>query len=373
MRVTGTARVDRRTKRLVRRLRPGDIAVVAHRDMDEVAARSLVDAGVRAVLNAEETLTGRYPATGAACLLAAGIPVLDGLGEAFFNGIRDGDLLRVEEDTVWRGERYLGRGTPLTRQQLEERMTRAWANLDLELARFLENTLERARKERDLVLGRWELPPLRTRLEGRQVLLVGRGPAYREDLAAIRPYIEEVRPLLIGIDGGADALLAEGYRPDLIIGDMDSVSDRALRCGAELVVHAYPDGRAPGEERLRAMGLPAARFAAPGTSEDAAMLLAYQAGADLLVAVGTHTNPVDFLDKGREGMASTLLVRLKVGTHLVDAKGVSRLYRSRLTGRHLAHLVVAALVPVVAVVAVSPWLRTWLALVWLRARVVLGW
>ncbi|ADU51269.1 Thiamin pyrophosphokinase catalytic domain-containing protein [Thermaerobacter marianensis DSM 12885] len=373
MRVTGTARVDRRTKRLVRRLRPGDIAVVAHRDMDEVAARSLVDAGVRAVLNAEETLSGRYPAAGAACLLEAGIPVVDGLGDELLDRVRDGDPLRVEDGTIWSGDRLVARGTPLTRQRVEDRLAQARANLDLELARFLENTLEWARRERDLILGRWELPPLRTRLQGRPVLLVARGPAYRDDLAAIRPYIEEVRPVLVGIDGGADALLAEGYRPDLIIGDMDSVSDRALRCGAELVVHAYPDGRAPGEERLRALGLPAACFAAPGTSEDAAMLLAYQAGADLLVAVGTHTNLVDFLDKGRAGMASTLLVRLKVGTHLVDAKGVSRLYRSRVTGRHLLHLVVAALVPVAAAVAVSPWLRTWLELVWLRVRVALGW
>ncbi|QBS37960.1 hypothetical protein E1B22_09450 [Thermaerobacter sp. FW80] len=373
MRVTGTARVDRRTKRLVRRLRPGDIAVVAHRDMDEVAARSLIDAGVRAVLNADETLSGRYPAAGAACLLEAGIPVVDGLGEALLAQVQDGDPLWVEDGAVGCGERVIACGTPLTRQRLEERLAAAQANLDRELARFLENTLEWARRERDLILGRWEPPPLRTRMAGRPVLLVARGPSYRDDLAAIRPYIDEVRPVLVGIDGGADALLAEGYRPDLIIGDMDSVSDRALACGAELVVHAYPDGRAPGEARLRALGLPAVRFAAPGTSEDAAMLLAYQAGADLLVAVGSHTNLVDFLDKGRPGMASTLLVRLKVGTRLVDAKGVSRLYRSRVTGRHLVHLLVAALVPVAAVVAASPWLRTWVELLWLHARVALGW
>ena len=373
MRIAGTARVDRRTKRLVRRLRPGEIAVVCHRDMDEVAARSLLEAGVRAVLNAEETLSGRYPARGAGLLLDAGVPVVDALGPEVLEKVADGDPVRVEGGAVWCRDHLVARGLPLTRERVEGKLALARANLDRELARFLENTLERARSERDLVLGHWEPPPLRTPLRGRQVLLVARGHAYREDLAAIRPYIEEVRPVLVGIDGGADALLAEGYRPDLIFGDMDSVSDRALRCGAELVLHAYPDGTAPGEERLRALGLQAARFPAPGTSEDAAMLLAYQAGADLLVAVGTHTNLVDFLDKGRAGMASTLLVRLKVGTHLVDAKGVSRLYRARVSARHLAHLLVAALVPVAAVVTVSPWLRALAELFWLRARLALGW
>ncbi|HEY8393297.1 MAG TPA: putative cytokinetic ring protein SteA [Thermaerobacter sp.] len=372
MRIEGIARVDRRTKRVARRLRPGEIAVVAHRDMDEVAARSLLDAGVRAVLNAEETLSGRYPARGAEILLAAGVPVLEGLGEQVLERVADGDRIVVDDASVWRGGEQVAHGVLLSRERLDQRLALARQNLDRELLRFLENTLERARSERDLVLGDWQPPPLRTSLRGRQVLLVARGHAYREDLEAIRPYIDEVRPVLIGIDGGADALLAEGYRPDIIFGDMDSVSDRALRCGAELVLHAYPDGTAPGEERLRELGLAAARYPAPGTSEDAAMLLAYQAGAELLVAVGTHTNVVDFLDKGRAGMASTLLVRLKVGTHLVDAKGVSKLYRVRPAPRHLLHLFVAAMVPVAAVVAVSPWLRALVELFWLRARLAIG-
>ncbi|PZN12592.1 MAG: hypothetical protein DIU69_03045 [Bacillota bacterium] len=373
MRIEGTARVDRRTKRLARRLRPGEIAVVAHRDMDEVAARSLLDAGVRAVLNAEETLSGRYPARGAAMFLAAGIPVVDGLGEQVLERIADGDRILLDGTTVWCGGQPVARGVLLTGERLEERLAQARRNLDRELMRFLENTLERAHWERNVVLGNWQPPPLRTPLQGRQVLLVARGHAYREDLEAIRPYIDEVRPVLIGIDGGADALLAEGYRPDIIFGDMDSVSDRALRCGAELVLHAYPDGNAPGEERLRELGLVATRYPAPGTSEDAAMLLAHQAGAELLVAVGTHTSVVDFLEKGRAGMASTLLVRLKVGTHLVDAKGVSRLYRVRPTPRQLVHLFIAAMVPVAAVTAVSPWLRALVELFWLRARVAIGW
>ncbi len=158
-----------------------------------------------------------------------------------------------------------------------------------------------------------------------------RGYHYKEDLQTLRHYIREYRPVLIGVDGGADALIEAGHQPDLIVGDMDSVSDDALRCGAEIVVHAYRDGRAPGLERVRALGVEPVVFPATGTSEDVAMLLADDKGASLIVAVGTHVTLVEFLDKGRSGMASTFLTRLRVGGKLVDAKGVSRLYRARIS------------------------------------------
>jgi uncharacterized membrane-anchored protein len=198
------------------------------------------------------------------------------------------------------------------------------------------------------------------------VLIVVRGIDYREDLRALRRigYIADLEPVLIGVDGGADALLDEGLKPDIIIGDFDSVSSDALRTGAELVVHAYPGGEAPGAERLDRLGFEYKVFEAPGTSEDVAMMLAWEGRAELLVAVGTHSSMNEFFDKGREGMASTFLTRMRVGTILVDAKGVSRLYRSHVRKRDLVLLVLSALFTLVVVAMVSEPIRLLLQSVW---------
>jgi uncharacterized membrane-anchored protein len=223
-------------------------------------------------------------------------------------------------------------------------------------------------RERDLLFGGAGLPDLGQDLSGRHVLVVVRGYNYREDLAALKPYIREVKPVLVGVDGGADALMEEGYRPDLIVGDMDSVSERSLLSGAEIVLHAYPNGHAPGQERLTALGIRHETMKVSGTSEDMAFLLAHGKGADLIVAVGTHGNLREFLDKGRMGMASTFLVRLRVGEILVDAKGVSRMYRGRIRGRDAALLVAAALLAIVVVIAISPPLRLLVKLLYESVR-----
>jgi uncharacterized membrane-anchored protein len=215
------------------------------------------------------------------------------------------------------------------------------------------------------------VPDVGVPLAGRHVLIVVRGIDYKEDLALLRQsgYLNEMRPVLIGVDGGADALMEIGERPDLIIGDFDSVSEATLRCGAELIVHGYTDGRAPGAKRLDDLLLPYTVFSAPGTSEDVAMLLAYEQGAELIVAVGTHNSMVEFLDKGRAGMASTFLVRMKVGSALVDAKGVSRLYQQTVRRRDLLMMVGAAVATLVVVVLLSTPVRLVLRTLWITLTV----
>lgn len=372
MRVRGVARVDSRTKDLVRRLRPNEIAVIAHQDLDEVAARALVNARVRAVVNGCSSLSGRYPHAGPLYLLEAGVPVLDAVGLEVLEAVREGETVELEEDCLLCGGQVVARGRRLDRRQVEEALRRAAESFTGELERFVENSVDYARRETPLILAPLPLPALRARMRGRHVLVVVRGPGYQEDLRAIRPYIREVRPVLIGVDGGADALLENGYRPQVIVGDMDSVSDRALACGAELVVHAYRDGRAPGLARVERLGLQAAVLPAPGTSEDVAVLLAHQLGAALIVAVGLHSSVQDFLDKGRAGMGSTLLVRMKVGHILVDAKGVSQLYRQQLRPSYVAGLVGAALLPLAAAAAVSPLVAQLARLIWIRVRLLAG-
>ena len=351
--VLGTARLDRRTKRLVGRLRPGDIAVIDHVDLDRVAADSLVAVGVAAVLNAKPSVSGRYPNLGPEVLVAAGIPLLDDLGESVFEQIREGDVVRIDGNTVFVGEEPIAHGTLQDAETVAKAMADAREGLSVQLEAFAANTMDYLKQERDLLLDGVGVPDIETQVQGRHCLIVVRGYDYKADLDVLRPYIREFKPVLIGVDGGADALVEAGYTPDMIIGDMDSVTDDVLRCGAEVIVHAYPDGRAPGLARVTGLGVPATTFPAAATSEDLAMLLADEKGASLLVAVGTHATLVEFLDKGRGGMASTFLTRLKVGGKLVDAKGMSRLYRQSISGSSLLLLVLAAVAAMASAVAVS--------------------
>ncbi|WP_213455312.1 putative cytokinetic ring protein SteA [Rhizomonospora bruguierae] len=361
--IAGVVRLDRRTKRLVGRLRPGDIAVIDHVDLDRVAADSLVAVGVGAVLNAKPSISGRYPNLGPEVLVQAGVPLLDNLGEEVFQQLREGDFVRIEGAGVHRGDTVVATGVRQDAESVAKSMADAREGLSVQLEAFAANTLEYLKQERDLLLDGVGVPDVQTRLNRRHCLIVVRGYDYKADLDVLRPYIREFKPVLIGVDGGADALVEFGYTPDMIVGDMDSVSDDVLRCGAEVVVHAYPDGRAPGLDRVRQLGVSAITFPAAATSEDLALLLADEKGASLIVAVGTHNNLVEFLDKGRAGMSSTFLTRLKVGGKLVDAKGVSRLYRQSLPGSSLLLLILSALAAMAAAVAVSTVGQAYLAVV----------
>lgn len=368
----GRARLAKRTKELVARIEPGEIAVIDHEDLDEVAARSLVDARVALVVNAKRSMTGRYPNPGPKILLEAGVPLVDAAGDEVFKRLVDGDLIEVHEGRIYRDGSLVAEGKLLTAEDVEAAYAAARHNVVAEIEAFVENTLEYARKEKGFILGSVRFPQLRTELAGRPALVVVRGPGYRDDLRAIASYIDEVRPVAIAVDGGADALLELGFVPDIIVGDMDSVSDEALRCGAELVVHAYPDGRAPGRERLERLDIQAHEVASVGTSEDVALLMAYELGASLIVAVGTHSNIVDFFEKGRRGMASTFLVRLKVGSILVDAKGLSQVYRGRPKASYSMPVLIAALLPFALVALLSAPLRQWFRLLVIYARLSLG-
>lgn len=314
----------------------------------------LVDAKVAAVINAAKSCSGRYPNLGPSVLLDAGIPLIDSVGEDPFKGLREGETIELDDGRICRAGGTVAEGELLTRERVKELVEASKANLGAELEKFAENTLAYVTTEKSLLLDPAHLPDVRTSINGRHALVVVRGESYKEDLAIIRTYIHEMKPVLIGVDGGADAIIELGLKPDMIIGDMDSVTDSALGCGAEIIVHAYANGKAPGLERVQKLGLQPHVCSVPGTSEDLALLLAYEKGAELIVAVGTHSHLIDFLDKGRKGMSSTFLVRLKVGNRLVDAKGVSRLYRSQPKARHVAVLALAALAVFLTVVALSP-------------------
>ncbi len=351
--VAGPARADKRTKDLSRRMLTGDIAVINHTDIDRVAAEGLISHGAAAVVNGGVSISGRYPNGGPIKIVEAGIPLIDDVGPEILDLVHDGDELRVVGGEIWRNGELIATGTVLDKDSIEAAMEDARGNIGVELEKFAENTLEYIQREAKLTFEPITLPPVRTEIRGRHALVVVRGHDYKSDLAALKPYLREYQPVLIGVDGGADALLEIGFKPDIIIGDFDSVSDRALRCGAELIHHVHIDGRAPGRENLLEWGVEYEEFVIDGTSEDVAMLLAYEAGATLIVAVGTHAPMVEFLDKGRRGMSSTFLTRLRLGPMLVDAKGVSRLYEGRVRRRDLVALVGAALLAMIVISVVA--------------------
>jgi len=370
--VVGPVRLGKRTKDLVKRLELGEIAVIDHADLDRIAAEDLAASGAAAVVNVAPFSTDRYPNVGPLLLARAGVVLVEADGEPLFETLDRGDVIELEGGNVLLSGARVAAGVRPSIAELEERLAAQRARIDVAIADFATNTIDHVREESGLLSGEIALPATRTRFAGRHVLIVVRGPTYREDLAALNAYIRDVRPLIIAVDGGADAVLAAGLDPDVILGDMDSATDAALRCGAELIVHAYPDGRAPGRERIEATGLEHLVIPAPGTSQDVAMLLAHEKGAKLIVMVGAHFNLVEFLDKNRPGMSSTFLTRLRVGETLVDAKGVSRLYRPGIGAPGIALFAVAFVLLVGAIVIASPGLDNVFELLWIKIKDAFG-
>lgn len=370
--IHGNARLGRRTKVLVKHLGAGDVAIIDHADLDRIAAEDLLATGVPAVVNVAPFSTGRYPNAGPLTLAQEGVRLIEVPAAPLFEELRDGDRIAIIGGEVRCNGAVLASGRVLSVGELAEQLAHQRQRIDAALADFTENTMSHLREEGELLAGKMELPRTRTRFRDRHVLIVVRGSTYRKDLRALGPYIRGVRPLLVAVDGGSDALLEAGWKPDVVLGDMDSASDSALRSGAELIVHAYPDGRAPGADRVERLGLDHKVVRSVGTSQDVAMLLAHEMGADLIVSVGAHFNLVEFLDRSRAGMSSTFLTRLRVGELLVDAKGVSRLYNPGVTGQQLAFFLAATMVLLTIVIVNTPALSDLVDLIWLKLKIILG-
>jgi uncharacterized membrane-anchored protein len=369
---TGNARLDRRTKHLVRRLSADDVAIIDHTDLDRVSAEELVESGVRVVVNVAHSQSGRFPNPGPLLLVRGGVRLIDAPGAELFDQVSEGELLTVRGGSVFRNGTCLAAGRVLRPDELAGVLAEQESRVTEALEAFAENTMRYLREEGRLLARGIEFPALRTRFRERHALVVARGPGHKRDLRIVRAYIRNFKPVLIAVDGGADALLEAGLKPDVLVGDMDSVSEKALRSASELVVHAYADGRAPGAERAERSGRPVHVVPAPGVSEDLALLLAYEKGAELIVAVGTHLDLKEFLERNRAGMSSTFVARLKVGDILVDAKGVSRLVSDHAGLWPLVAFALAGLAAIVVAVAASPALRRMIELVVLRLRDVLG-
>ncbi len=370
--LTGHARLDRRTKHLVRRLTADDIAIIDHTDIDRVSAEELVESGVRVVVNVAASQSGRFPNPGPLALVRGGVRLIDAPGADLFDKISDGELLTVRGAGLYRNGTCLASGRVLGPTELERALADQRSRVTEALEAFAENTMRYLREEGRLLSEGIDFPPLATRFRDRHALVVARGPGHKRDLRIVRPYLRDFKPVLIGVDGGADALIEAGLEPDVIVGDMDSVSDEALASGAEILVHGYRDGTAPGAERAERLGVRYQVVPATGVSEDLALLLAFEKGSELIVAVGTHFNLIEFLERNRAGMSSTFLTRLKVGEILIDAKGVSRLASRQVGIWPLVLFALAGLGAIGVAIAVSPALRHVIEYLALRLRDLLG-
>jgi uncharacterized membrane-anchored protein len=370
--VTGVVRPGKRTKLLTKTLQPGQIALIDHKDIDRVSGEELVRKGVSCVINVAASSTGDYPNTGPAIIAEAGVHLVDAIDSDLFDQLSDGQEITVRGGEIVHDGTVLARGEVQSVEVVADKYEQAKRQVGHALERFAENTIQHIRQESELLSGKLDFPELDTVFRDRDVLVVVRGVDHQRDLRALRSYIRDENPILVGVDGGGDALVEEGHQPDMIVGDMDSAADAVLTCGAELIVHAYTDGRAPGAERLESLGVPYKTVAATGTSEDIAMLMAAEEGARLIVTVGAHFNLVEFLDKNRKGMASTFLTRVRIGEILIDAKGVSRLYRPRPSSRALTAVLAAGAFALAVAILVSPSLSDLVDLLWLKLKVTFG-
>lgn len=373
---SGPVRLGRKTKVLVKHLLRGEVAVIDHLDIDRVSAEELIATGTAAVLNCRASTSGSYPNLGPQLLVEAGVLLVDLPDDTLFRALSDGEHVTVHGGDVLREGQVVARGEVLHEERVRADTEARRREVGEALERFAHNTIEHMREERELLAGRIEMPRFATDFRDRPALVIVRGVDHQRDLRALRPFIRDVRPVLVAVDGAADALPAVGLKPDMIVGDMDSAGEAVLQAavegGAELIVHSYPDGRAPGRRRLESLGLPFKLVPAPGTSQDVAMLIAAEKGARLIVSVGSQFNLVEFLDRNRRGMSSTFLTRLRIGEILVDAKGVSRLYRPQPGLAPLLVVILAGLVTMVAVVLTTPALRDVLDLLWLKLQLLAG-
>ena len=369
--VSGTIRSDRRLTTVLRKARPGDIVVIDHLDLDRTYAEALLDHGVGAVVNASPFISGRYPNLGPELLAGAGVVLVDEAGPEIFKQVKDGAKGRVHDGVLYVAERPVASGRPLALDDVREQMDNAREGISSQLQSFAHNTAEFLRREQALLLHGQGVPELRTRMEGRPVVVVVRDFDHEADLRRMRRFIREQRPVLVGVDGGADALLAVKLPPDLVVvgeGGFSSgalpgqaVSDTALTKAGEVLLHADASDRVVGSERLDRLGVRPQRISASGSTEDIALLVADIKGASLIVTVGTHATLDEFLDRQRSGLSSTFLTRLKVGPRTVDAKSIPQLYAGRVRLWHLLLVLLVGLLAVALAVAATPMGEQWAA------------
>lgn len=370
--VTGVARFERDNLNTSRKLKSGDIAVIDHMDLDRAHAEALVDAGVRAVVNVSASSTGRYPNLGPHVLAQAGVLLIDEVGPSIWSKLKSGDKVRLEGGDIYRNEILVATGTELDGAQITGMLKTAQNEMSTKLESLSANAGEHLRREQAMLLEGAGVPRLRTRIREHPVVVVSKTYDYLRDLRGLRGYIKEYDAILIGAGAGADALLDAGYTPDLAVGALDDLSDRALKHSGEVVITSA-SGKLTAVDRLEKAGANAQTFVATGSDEDLALVLADANDASVIVLVGGHTSLVEFLDRGPTEMSSAFLTRLRVGSKLVDAKAVGEFYTNRISAWPILLMLLLGVLAVGAAIAVTPVGESWFDWIGTQVQDAIDW
>lgn len=342
--IEGVVCKDRLTKKLVQRVERNHIALVKHRAIDLVAAQDLKGRNVKALVNCDDTIDVNCSLEGIRFLLDNGIKIYDIFDGEFFNNVKNGDIIRIEDNKIFVNRTFYGYCKAVKKEDVASVLDINIEQLKKIRYSFIKNTMNYMDKELDYFFEDKNLPEIHTDLRGREVIIVSRGRGYREDLRSIKEFIINKRPMIISVDGGADAVCEIGLKSDIILGDMDSISDKTLLTSGEILVHSYCNGYAPGLARVESKNLSYKLLMLKGTSEDAAIYMAALKGASLIYLIGSHTGFEEFLEKGRQGMGSTALLRILYGDKIVDLKGISNIMTSNKTRNLKASIVLIFLV-----------------------------
>lgn len=362
--LSGPLRIESTVRTLVRRLRPGDIAVVDILDLDRQSAQSLVAAKPAAVVDVQAAISGRFPTSGPQVLLDAGITLVDQVGSDILSA-QDGTEASITEGTIAIDGVPVASGRLVTDDVLAEVLVGASDGMRIQLANFTANALDQADSEADTILKGAGLPDVDVDvdMEGRHVVVVAPGAQHRKDLAAIKRYLRDHRPVIIAVGDAGDAALKYASSPDLIMGDLEGVSDDVLRSAGRVLIHE-PSGGNAGQARVDALGIAHGVVDSALSSTALAILLAQTRGADVIVTVGVEASLSDYLESVQTEVAGTFLARLQAGSRLVDAPALAHVYRHRYSAWTLLLMVVSGLVALGVAVAVTPSGRAWVTDLW---------
>lgn len=321
-------------------------------DIDQRSAESLAHCNPRAVVNAQASISGRYPTGGPLVLADAGIAIIDNAGSEVMTW-RDGTDVTIEGGLITPLDGEAVQGTHLTREAIETAMESAADGMHVQLASFTANAMDVVAHDAGVLLDGKDIPQTGVSLDGKHVVVVAPGYHHVEQLAAIKRYVRERKPVFIAVGEAADVVASSSRPPTIILGNVESVSEKVLGSAKAIVVHD-PSAKEAGLNRVESLGLDHEASKATIASADLAVLMAAAGGASVIVTVGMDTRLLDFLEQGRSDMAGTFLARLQAGPAVVDASTLALVYRHRFSWLSLLALVLSGVAALAVAISATP-------------------
>lgn len=356
--VTGPVR-HHRTLTELSGIRTGDIVIIDAKDLESEPAEALVERGVAAVINVSSTATGRFPNQGAHVLTAAGILLVDDVGEGIWNALRNGEVVRIEGGSIHREDDVVATGLVMTSERVQERHAEATSGFSNQLDAVVTNATDILRRDRAMLIEGERIPRLSNRVKSRPVIIVADGDA-EADLRTLRRFIIDHDPVLVAAGGAADLILRLGYKVDVLIGDGDDMSPAAIAKADEIVL-VSASGRWDRPERFEKHGRQPVLFTANGAIADLALLMIDEHEPGVIVLAGHPRALNDLVEREPVAVAGTFVARLRAQSRIVDAEAVSYFNRQRVGFLAPLLLLICGLIALVVAIATTTVGREWLA------------